>query len=147
MTDILSSPSVAPVSLRERSTWRPLPGRAPAVENLPQAPADEDKFAYFGSQHIWFITARTLAACSAATLIRSSVSPRLFAGASGAGGGAFGGSGFAAAGGAGAFGGAAGWGAGRRAGASVGGAAPACATGTSHSEVPWSSLRLPCASK
>jgi cellulose synthase (UDP-forming) len=66
MTDIIHSPSVAPASLRERPTWRPLAGQAPQVEGLPQAPSVEDKYAYFGSQHIWFITARTVAACSAA---------------------------------------------------------------------------------
>jgi cellulose synthase (UDP-forming) len=80
MTDILSAPSVAPVAVRERSTWRPLPGRAPVVENLPQAPSDEDKFAYFGKQHIWFITARTIAACSAATslVLFSATTPLLW---------------------------------------------------------------------
>jgi cellulose synthase/poly-beta-1,6-N-acetylglucosamine synthase-like glycosyltransferase len=80
MTDILSSPSVATVSVKERSTWRPLPGRAPVVDNLPQAPSDEDKFAYFGNQHIWFITARTIAACSAATslVLFSATTPLLW---------------------------------------------------------------------
>jgi len=80
MTETISSPSVAQVSVKERSTWRPLPGRAPVVENLPQAPSDQDKFAYFGSQHIWFITARTIAACSAATslVLFSATTPLLW---------------------------------------------------------------------
>src|SRR3954470_2320679 len=57
MTDILHSPSFAPVSVDKRSRWRPLAGQAPVVEGLPQAPTDDDKYAYFGRQHIWFITA------------------------------------------------------------------------------------------
>jgi hypothetical protein len=80
MTDILHSPSFAPVSVERRSTWRPLAGRAPVVEGLPQAPTDEDKYAYFGRQHIWFITARTIAACSAATslVLFSATTPLLW---------------------------------------------------------------------
>src|SRR5215208_8177291 len=80
MADTYTAPSVARASVKERSTWRPLPGRAPVVENLPQAPADEDKYAYFGSQHIWFITARTIAACSAATslVLFSATTPLLW---------------------------------------------------------------------
>src|SRR3954453_9654542 len=80
MTDILHSPSFAPVSLDKRSTWRPLAGQAPVVEGLPQAPTDEDKYAYFGRQHIWFITAGTVAACSAATslVLFSATTPLLW---------------------------------------------------------------------
>jgi cellulose synthase (UDP-forming) len=80
MTDISHSPAVVPVSVKERSTWRPLAGQAPVVEGLPQAPSPEDKYAYFGSQHIWFIMARTVAACCAAAslVLFSATTPLLW---------------------------------------------------------------------
>jgi cellulose synthase (UDP-forming) len=56
----------APATIAAPAAWHPLPGDAPVVQGLPQAPSTEDKFSYMGRQHIWFITARTLAACSAA---------------------------------------------------------------------------------
>jgi cellulose synthase (UDP-forming) len=78
--DLVQPPTSTAVSLRTRPAWRPLAGQAPVVEGLPAAPTDEDKFTYFGKQHIWFITMRTVAACSAALslVLFSATTPALW---------------------------------------------------------------------
>lgn len=41
-----------------------VPGRAPDKLHLPQPPRDDEKYLYFGKQHLWFIWLRTLATVS-----------------------------------------------------------------------------------
>jgi cellulose synthase (UDP-forming) len=52
----------APV--RDTPRWTAVPGRAPDKLGLPLPPGDDEKYLYYGKQHLWFIWLRTLATVS-----------------------------------------------------------------------------------